>query len=69
MNWKLVTAFAAGAIIASGIVYVSVKGIPEEKPVAAQPVVAQVEAPQPGPIPGARVAKPSAPAGPDPVPA
>jgi hypothetical protein len=67
LNWKLVSAFSAGAILASGIVYFSVKPVavvpeaPEAVQVAApKPEVHPVPAPKPPVV--ARVKIPPAPA-------
>ena len=56
MQWKLAAAFATGAVLASGIVYVAVR--PQEvatkqdvpKPVAAAPPTPQVVVPPPAPV-------------------
>jgi len=45
MDWKLVSAFATGAVLASGIVYFAVKPVD----VATKPVVMQAAAPPPTP--------------------
>lgn len=59
MNWKIVSAFATGAVMASGIVYMAVRPVPAPKPVAVaavnpqpQPVAAPapVAAPIPAPV-------------------
>ncbi len=49
MNWKLVSAFATGAVLASGIVYFSVRPVDVAKPLdVAKPVdVANIELPKP----------------------
>jgi hypothetical protein len=52
MNWKLVSAFAAGAVLASGIVYFAVRTpdvaqVAARKTVAAQPAPASMSAPAP----------------------
>jgi hypothetical protein len=60
MNWKILSAFTAGALIASGIVYMAVK----DAPVAALPIVsAEVPRPvtTPPATPVAAVAPPAAP--------
>lgn len=51
MNWKLVSAFSTGAVLASGIVYFSVRPVDVAKPLdLAKPVdVAKMELPKPAP--------------------
>lgn len=47
MNWKLVSAFATGAVLASGIVYFAVRPVETGSVEPPKPVVASVKAPAP----------------------
>jgi hypothetical protein len=71
VNWKLSSAFAAGAVLASGIVYfavrpVSIDSVDSPRPVAAPAIAPKPVAPPYAPPPAAEIA--SAPAPPAPAP-
>jgi hypothetical protein len=56
MNWKLVSAFATGAVLASGIVYFAVRPVEVGSVEPPKPIVASVKAPATVPPPPAPVA-------------
>jgi len=65
VNWKLVSAFVSGALIASGIVYLAVKPDPVTKPAvesASLPTPVPAPPPLPPPSPIATTARPVVPA-------